>query len=143
MLQNIIKVILWLLGAITALCSAVIVVGIVFFLCFHEEHTIYDTPWGKIKLDTAKIAMIDYYSTPPRLCYIVHKSIAQEADSMLKVNAGDTIWYCLTEGKSTHYFYLVKHDSIGNFQVWLWDKYNCTSWPEITKYFKQKQIFVE
>lgn len=143
MVQNIIKVVLWLLGAITALCSAVVVVGLAYILYFHESPTVYDTPWGKIDLDTAKVAMIDYYSTPPRLCHVVHRDVIQKTDNILKVSAGDTIWYCLSQGSSTHYFYLVRRDSIGRFQIWVWDKYNKTSWPEVTKYFKQKQIFVE
>lgn len=142
MKQNLIKTTLWLLGAITALCSAIVVAGLVYILYFHESPTVYDTPWGKIDLDTAEVAMIDYYRESPRLCHVVHRDVIQKTDSILKVSAGDTVWYCLSQGSPTHYFYLVRHDSIGRFQIWVWDKYNKTSWPEVTKYFKQDQIFI-
>lgn len=133
---KVLKSIAWI-----AVIGLLLLLTVILLLCKESKPTVYDTPFGEINISTAQVAMIDYYTHEPHISYLLHKDVAQNTDSLLKVTAGDTIWYCLTP--ETVRYYLVKKDSIGKFHIWEWDKYNNVAWPEVTKFFKQEHVLIK
>lgn len=133
------KVLKWVALALV-ITVLFVFVALCFMLCKSKKPTIYNTPFGKVNITTAQVAMIDYYTPKPHISYLIHKNVAQNTDSLLKVTTGDTIWYCLTP--ETVKYYLVKKNSLGKFQIWEWNKYNNVAWPEVTPRFKQEYILI-
>jgi len=140
-IENIISAGFWVSSSIVLILVLSFILYTVYLNHFEASESVYNTPFGKIDIDTAEVAMIDGTDRPPHISYLIHKEIVQKADSMLKVRAGDTVWYCFTP--HTIKYYMIRQDSLGSYEVWKWDKYSNVSWPNVTTQFNQKYIFVK
>ena len=91
--------------------------------------TVYETPWGKVDTDTAKIGFLEFWSHEP--CYEIYKEVIDE----------DTVRYYFF--KSREIYYKAEHNSAGEIQIRLYYPHSKEKNGEIcTKHFRKEDIFI-
>ena len=124
-MKRIVKWFIWILTIVTLLY-----VGTGLLLFYHVCTThVYETPWGKINVDTARIGFLEYWGHEP--CYEAHREITSE----------DTIRYYFFKARSI--YYKAEHDSTGKLQIRLFYPYQKYKDGEIcTEHFRKEDIFI-
>ena len=123
------KIIRWISWAVAVLMLFYVGTAIIWFIHICST-TVYQTPWGKVDTDTAKIGFMELWSHEP--CYETHREIID----------GDTVRYYFF--KSRKIYYKADHDSLGNLQIRLYYPSSIIKDGEIcTKYFRKEDIFIK
>ena len=91
------------------------------------NHTVYDTPFGRVDVDTLKVGLLAQDGTKP--CYFLHRDI----------KGADTLTYYF---QPSIYYYMVVRDSLGQLEVWEWDKYSKTPYHNVTNRFEKNNIII-
>ena len=122
------KAVRWLAWLITI--TALIYVGTGILLFYNVCTTsVYNTPWGKIDTDTAKIGFMEYWSHEP--CYEMHKEVSDS----------DVVTYYFFKSRSI--YYKADHDSSGAVRIRLYYPYREVRDGEVcTEYFRKEDIFI-
>jgi len=92
--------------------------------------TVYETPWGKVDTDTAKIGFMELNFHEP--CYEVHREIINQ----------DTVRYYFF--KARQIYYKADHDSLHNIRIRLYYPHREIKDGEVcTSYFRKEDIFIK
>ena len=126
MLYKVIKWVVWA-GTMAVLLIFSISVLMLLHVC---TTTVYDTPWGKVDMDTAKIGFMEPWSHEP--CYEAYKEISDS----------DIVRYYFF--KSRRIYYKADHDSSGTVRIRLYYPKGLEKDGEVcTKYFRKEDIFIK
>lgn len=122
------KIVKWVAWAITMVMLLYVGTAVIWLINVCTT-SVYNTPWGKVDADTAKIGFLEFWSHEP--CYEIHKEII----------GMDTVRYYFF--KSREIYYKAEHDSTGDIQIRLYYPYNDRKDGEIcTKHFRKEDIFI-